>query len=73
VKPNVIKVLSRFLPGDQLSEDMVGTERQVLMRIYTVGKSEFELDEINRYISETIQVIDREGISLLADLYVPSN
>lgn len=73
VIPNVIKILSRFLPGDQLSEDMVGTERQVLMRIYTVGKSEFELDEINRYISETIQVIDREGISLIADLYVPSN
>jgi hypothetical protein len=71
-KPNVIKILNRFLPGDHLSEDMIGTERQVLMRIYTVGKSEFELDEINRYISETIQVIDHEGMSLIADLYVPS-
>lgn len=72
-KPNVIKILNRFLPGDHLSEDMIGTERQVLMRIYTVAKSQFELDEINRYISETIQVIDHKGMSLVADLYVPSN
>jgi hypothetical protein len=71
-KPNVIKILNRFLPGNHLTEDMIGTERQVLMRFYTIGKSEFELDEINRYISDTIQVIDHEGMSLIADLYVPS-
>jgi hypothetical protein len=71
-KPSVLKILSRFLPGDHLSEDMIGTERQVLMRIYTLGKSELELNEINRYISETLQVFDHKGKSLIADLYVPS-
>lgn len=70
-KANVLKILNRFLPGDELSEDMIGTERQVLMRIYTFAKSEIELDEITHYISETVQVIDCEGISLISDLYIP--
>ena len=70
-KANVLKILNRFLPGDELSEDMVGTERQVLMRIYTFAKSEIELDDISHCISETVQVIDCEGISLISDLYIP--
>ena len=70
-KPSVIKILNRFLPGDHLSEDMIGTERQVLMRVYTLSKDGTELDEINRYISETIQVLDPQGNSLISDLYVP--
>jgi biotin carboxylase len=70
-KPNVLKILNRFSPGDLLSEDMIGTERQVLMRIYTFGKTQIELDEINHFIAETIQVIDQNGDSLISDLFVP--
>jgi biotin carboxylase len=71
LKPNVLKILNRFSSGDLLSEDMIGTERQVLMRIYTFGKTQFELDEINLFIAETIQVIDQQGYSLISDLFIP--
>lgn len=71
LKPNVLKVLIRFAPGDHLSEDMIGTERQVLMRIYTFGKTQKEIDELNHYIAETIRVIDHQGDSLISDLFVP--
>jgi hypothetical protein len=70
-RPSVLKILTRFLPGEHLSEDMIGTERQVLMRIYTLSKSEIELDETTRYISETVRVIDHNGNSLISDIYIP--
>jgi formate-dependent phosphoribosylglycinamide formyltransferase (GAR transformylase) len=69
--PNVIKILNRFFPDDALSAEMIGTERQVLMRIYTLGKNELELDETSRYVSETLRVLDQDGNSLISDLYSP--
>jgi biotin carboxylase len=69
--PNVIKVLNRFLPGDHLTDEMIGTERQVLMRIYTIGKSRFELDKLASYISERVRVNDIAGKNLISDIYSP--
>ena len=69
----VIKVLNRFSPGDHLTEEMVGTERQVLMRIYTLAKTYSELEVISQYVSKTVKVIDVEGKSLISDVYEPPN
>jgi biotin carboxylase len=69
--PNVIKVLKRFLPGDHLTEEMIGTERQVLMRIYTIGTSLIELDKLARFISEIVRVNDIAGKSMISDIYSP--
>jgi hypothetical protein len=69
--PNVIKILNRFYPDDELNMEMIGTERQVLMRIYTFGMSELELDATCHYISETLKVLDDKGNSLISDLYFP--
>jgi hypothetical protein len=71
--PNVIKVLNRFLPGDHLTDEMIGTERQVLMRIYTIGTSLFELDRLARFISERVRVNDIAGRSLISDVYSPAS
>ena len=71
--PNVIKVLNRFLPGDHLTEEMIGTERQVLMRIYTIGSSRFELDRVALFISERVRVNDIAGRSLISDVYSPAS
>jgi biotin carboxylase len=69
--PNVIKVLTRFSSGDCITEDMIGTERQVLMRIYTIGKTQTELADVSRYVSEVIKVVDAEGKSLISDIHTP--
>lgn len=69
--PNVIKVLNRFSPGELITEDMVGTERQVLMRIYTIGKTHSELKSVSQDISNIVRVSDNEGRSLISDIYVP--
>lgn len=70
--PNVIKVLNRFSPGDYISEDMIGTERQVLMRIYTIGDNRNILNEVAMKIANVIQVLDNKGDSLISDIYSPN-
>ncbi|GAB5562957.1 MAG: ATP-grasp domain-containing protein [Winogradskyella sp.] len=52
---NVIFVVERFKEGDTVAPEMVGTERQVLYRIYTVSDS---VKETNQTIQDIQNILD---------------
>lgn len=68
---NVIHVLQRFVKGDTISDTMVGTERQVFARIFTVSSSHQESNETVRYIFNHLSVLDEFGENMILDVYYP--
>ena len=66
---NVIQVLQRFQTGDSLTSDMIGTERQVFARIYTVAQTPTESAELLRFINRTLSVNDELGENMILDWY----
>jgi hypothetical protein len=67
--PNVIEVLQRFQIGDSVTSDMVGTERQVFARIYTVAKTSEESAKLIKFINSTLLIKDQQGKNLVLDWY----
>jgi glycosyltransferase involved in cell wall biosynthesis/biotin carboxylase len=67
--PNVIEVLQRFQIGDSVTSDMVGTERQVFARIYTVAKTSEESAKLLKFINSTLLIKDEQGKNLVLDWY----
>lgn len=67
--PNVIQVLQRFQTGDSVTSDMIGTERQVFARIYTVARTPTESAELLRFIERTLSVNDELGENMVLDWY----
>lgn len=67
--PNVIQVLQRFQTGDSVTSDMVGTERQVFARIYTVARTATESAGVLQFINRTLSVSDEMGESMVLDWY----
>ena len=68
---NVIDVLQRFAKGDTVSETMLGTERQVFARIYTVSSSRQESTETLGYIFDNLSVLNKHGEDMILDFYWP--
>jgi glycosyltransferase involved in cell wall biosynthesis/biotin carboxylase len=66
---NVIQVLQRFQIGDSVTSDMIGTERQVFARIYTVAKTSRESVELLKFINSTLSIKDEQGEDLVLDWY----
>ena len=63
--PNVIKVSQRLFEGDIVGQDMVGTEAQVLARIYIkANNSDILLREITE-VQNNINAFNPEGENLL--------
>jgi hypothetical protein len=71
--PNVIEVLLRFQPGDVVTPDMIGTERQVFARIYTTAQTPDESNNVLRFIHETLSVEDEFGTDMVLDRYKKRN
>lgn len=67
--PNVIQVLLRFQTGDSVTSEMVGTERQVFARIYTVARTPGESAELMKYIHHTLSVKDEMSENMVLDWY----
>jgi glycosyltransferase involved in cell wall biosynthesis/formate-dependent phosphoribosylglycinamide formyltransferase (GAR transformylase) len=67
--PNIIQVLQRFQTGEAVTSEMVGTERQVFARIYTVARTPAESAELLRFINRTLSVNDELGRNLVLDWY----
>jgi biotin carboxylase len=61
----VIKISQRLFKGDIVSEEMVGTEAQVVARIYVKGDSAIELRQYIESILDNIQILDPHGVSIL--------
>ena len=67
--PNVIEVLQRFDIGDQVTADMLGTERQVFARIYITAETFDEARRVLRFVHDTLAVLDESGVDMVLDKY----
>ncbi|GAB4158357.1 MAG: ATP-grasp domain-containing protein [Winogradskyella sp.] len=64
---NVIFVVERFKEGDEVAPAMVGTERQVLFRIYTVTDSIAETNQTILDIQNILDVCDENGEDMVLE------
>lgn len=67
--PNVIDIIQRFVVGDNVYEEMIGTERQVFARIYTVAKSKKEKSENIEFIYNKLTILNDRGENMILDTY----
>lgn len=68
--PSVFYISQRFFNGDTITEEMIGTERQVAARIYLTCDSEIELkNKINEIQSKT-KVIDINNNNQILDKFI---
>ena len=70
---NVNFVVERFKVGDTVKEEWVGTERQVLYRIYTVADSIFEINQTIEDIQNILKVTDSKGNDMVIEWLKPWN
>jgi hypothetical protein len=68
---NTIEVLQRFNAGDSVTDSMIGTERQVLARIFTAARSKQESAENIQFITSQLSVLDERGENMILDMYHP--
>ncbi|WP_299522679.1 carbamoyl-phosphate-synthetase [Winogradskyella sp.] len=64
---NVIFVVERFKEGDVVEPAMIGTERQVLYRIYTVSDSVAETNQTILDIQNILEIKDEEGQDMVLE------
>lgn len=69
--PGVVFVLQRFAVGDRVLPEMVGTERQVLARIYLISDSAHELAEKVARFRKSLCVLDTAGDDMIVDWLDP--
>ena len=70
---NVNFVVERFKVGDTVKKEWVGTERQVLYRIYTAADSIFEINQTIEDIKNTLTIKDPEGNDMVIEWLKPWN
>ena len=70
---NVNFIVERFKVGDTVKEEWVGTERQVLYRIYTAADSIFGINETIKEIRDTLKVTDSDGNDMIIEWLKPWN
>jgi hypothetical protein len=64
--------LQRFEEGDRVTTDMVGTERQVLARIYMVADSGDKLAQKVEQFKSDLSVVDSEDNDMIVDWLDPA-
>lgn len=65
--PAVFKVVQRLAEGDSVTPQMVGTEAQVIARLYVVCDTAAELANKVRQFQDEVKVFDDQGRSMLLD------
>lgn len=70
--PAVTFVMQRFNVGETVTPAMVGTERQVLARVYVVADTDAELVEAIHRVNRTLQVTNTGGQDMIVDRYLPT-
>jgi biotin carboxylase len=63
--PSVHFVIDRFNVGDEVSPDMLGTERQVFLRVFMHCQSKAELTAILKEFERNLAVTDQRGENLI--------
>ena len=61
----VVANIQRLYVGDSIPSDWIGTEKQVLTRLYLVCDSKQELADTLKHYQETIKVYDESGNNLV--------
>ena len=70
---NVHFIVERFKEGDTVKEEWIGTERQVLFRIYTAAESIFEINQTILDIQNTLKIRDTDGNDMVLEWLRPWN
>ena len=65
--PAVIKVAQRLYDGDLVTRQMVGTEAQVVARVYVVCDTKEELVDKVRQFQDEVMAYDENGMPMLLD------
>lgn len=63
--PCVVASVQRLYEGNQVERDWIGTEKQVMTRLYIVCDSKEQLAERINYYREKIKVYDQDGNDML--------
>ena len=63
--PKVINKLQRFYVGDNITQDMIGTEGQVFMRVYIIDDDLEKLKETIQNIQNSLIVLDENNQNML--------
>ncbi|MGD9160048.1 MAG: hypothetical protein PVG39_16660 [Desulfobacteraceae bacterium] len=69
--PDVIFVMKRFQEGDFVTKSMVGTERQVLARIYVVCDSKDQYIDKIKKIEQRLDIRDESNVNMVLTLFNP--
>ena len=70
--PNVISVMQRFAEGDEVTQSMIGTERQVFARVYIAGSDEESLFDAIRRVNDCLLITDEQGRDMILEKYQPN-
>ena len=63
--PKAVALVQRMIEGDEIIDAWIGTEKQVLARLYLVCDSKEELAERLHYYQNNVKVTDTEGNNML--------
>jgi hypothetical protein len=63
--PRVIAVIQRLFEGDDIPASWLGTEQQVMLRMFLVGQTKSELYKAICDYQSLIRVTDTEGRNML--------
>ncbi len=66
-------VVERFKVGDTVLEEFLGTERQIIYRIYVNADSIVEVNQIIENFKNTLQVFDSNGEDMILEWLKPWN
>jgi hypothetical protein len=66
---NLIYFLQRFEVDDYVTNDMIGTERQVFARIYTISETHNDSVNLIEFIHKNLSIIDEYGNEMILDNY----
>ncbi len=63
--PKAVALIQRKVEGDEILPEWIGTEKQVLARLYLVCDTKEELAERLHYYQDNVKVTDTEGNNML--------
>ena len=70
---SVIAVLERMKEGDLIEREMIGTEAQVLFRLYLVAQTKSEICEKIAFFQKTIKAYDDKNSQIILNGFIPEN
>jgi len=67
--PEIFQVIQRLYEGDKISQEMIGTERQVFGRFYIVADSNKELVDKIQFIQNTLKVFNINNENQILEIF----